>query len=166
MVISVYACRQLLGASPPDPLQSSALDSTGGLMSPVPRFCPPPKQISSYAPCIRYAQKLTRSRLQPYWSRTKTIFSPLAHRTVIVHVFHVIRQGAPTLNNRRTSDVRSPAGAAHVYAAIFELGLPLTLGRGPENFVMISIANGSGVIMLTNRHDVDAPPSWIWRNRK
>jgi len=41
------------GGFAPDPYQGSApvpLDPAGGLLSPVPWFCPPPKQISSYAP--------------------------------------------------------------------------------------------------------------------
>ena len=38
------------GASPSDPHQGSAPGPAGGLLSPVPRFCPPPKQISGYAP--------------------------------------------------------------------------------------------------------------------
>jgi len=39
---------QLLGFAPRPPL--GPLDPAGGLLSPVPLFGPPPKQISGYAP--------------------------------------------------------------------------------------------------------------------
>jgi len=45
-----YICLQLLVLRPQTPTRVLPLDPTGGLLSPVPRFCPPPKQISGYAP--------------------------------------------------------------------------------------------------------------------
>jgi len=63
------------------------------------------------------------------------------------HFFVVIRQGAPTLQNR-TSDVVSPA--VHPDTAVFELGLPSGHKMMPEKF-RDDIANSSGVIMLTDR---------------
>ena len=36
--------------SPQTPTRALPLNPAGGLLSPVPRFCPPLKQISGYAP--------------------------------------------------------------------------------------------------------------------
>jgi len=38
------------GGSPQTPTRVLPLDPGGGLLSPVPQFCSPPKQISGYAP--------------------------------------------------------------------------------------------------------------------
>jgi len=70
----------------------------------------------------------------------RDVFSPPVHLSVIVCInfFTVIRQAAPTLQNR-TSDVKSPAAQPTI--TIFELDLPFEyrLGRYPENFVTISL---------------------------
>jgi len=37
---------------PQTPTRALPMDPAGGLLSPVPRFCPPPEQISGYAPVV------------------------------------------------------------------------------------------------------------------
>jgi len=50
MVISIYVFG-FWGLHPETPTRALLLAGcTGGLLSPVPLFCPPPKQISDYAP--------------------------------------------------------------------------------------------------------------------
>ena len=48
MVISIYVF-SFWGLRPQTPTRALLLDPAGGLLSPVPLFCPPPKQISGYA---------------------------------------------------------------------------------------------------------------------
>ena len=47
MVISIYVFS--FWGEPPDPTRPLPLDPAGGLLFPVPLFCPPSKQISGYA---------------------------------------------------------------------------------------------------------------------
>jgi len=49
MVVSIYVF-SYWGLLPQTPSRALPLDPAGGLVSPVPLFCPPPKQISGYAP--------------------------------------------------------------------------------------------------------------------
>jgi len=51
MLISIYVFG-FWGLRSQTPTRALPLDPPGGLLSPVPRFCPPPKQISGYAPAL------------------------------------------------------------------------------------------------------------------
>jgi len=63
-------CLQLLEDGPSlPPCRSLPLDPAGGLLSPVPLFCPPPEQISGYA--LAYSvPKILLSDCQTRWRYT------------------------------------------------------------------------------------------------
>ena len=54
------------GLCPQTPIRVLPLDPAGGLLSLVPRYCPPPKQISGYAPDSNNAQRLLPYVIERY----------------------------------------------------------------------------------------------------
>ena len=54
-------------------IRALPLDPAGGLLSPVPRFCPPPKQISGYVPGGVWSTGQLLAYQQYLWGRQDSI---------------------------------------------------------------------------------------------